>query len=292
MLLAKDARKWFEKCSLEIAWGAEYTEPMTQPIRWLQDEIADRMLQKLDIVKLDVKDILIVPDFAGKHLDMLAKRFPKARTFSITEAGVSVLQLWRAKALSNWRSLFASNTSPLEGFTSSGSFDIPDNSVDLVFSDLLLQDLPDPKYFLQECWRVLREGGLITFSYLGPDTGKELRSLELPGLQLKSLLSPWDMHDMGDALLGERFSDPVMDMEYLTLDYEKSAILLADMSALKLMHSTPPKAIEKEVLLQKITLEVVYGHAWALGKHLAKAMDNIAYIDPNQIGRKTRPDSA
>ncbi len=292
MLLAKDARKWFEKCSLEIAWGAEYTEPMTQPIRWLQDEIADRMLQKLDIVKLDVKDILIVPDFAGKHLDMLAKRFPKARTFSITEAGVSGLQMWRAKALSNWRSLFASNTSPLEGFTSSGSFDIPDNSVDLVFSDLLLQDLPDPKYFLQECWRVLREGGLITFSYLGPDTGKELRSLELPGLQLKSLLSPWDMHDMGDALLGERFSDPVMDMEYLTLDYEKSAILLADMSALKLMHSTPPKAIEKEVLLQKITLEVVYGHAWALGKHLAKAMDNIAYIDPNQIGRKTRSDSA
>ncbi len=292
MLLAKDARKWFEKCSLEIAWGAEYTEPMTQPIRWLQDEIADRMLQKLDIVKLDVKDILIVPDFAGKHLDMIAKRFPKARTFSITEAGVSGLQMWRAKALSNWRSLFASNTSPLEGFTSSGSFDIPDNSVDLVFSDLLLQDLPDPKYFLQECWRVLREGGLITFSYLGPDTGKELRSLELPGLQLKSLLSPWDMHDMGDALLGERFSDPVMDMEYLTLDYEKSAILLADMSALKLMHSTPPKAIEKEVLLQKITLEVVYGHAWALGKHLAKAMDNIAYIDPNQIGRKTRPDSA
>ena len=292
MLLAKDARKWFEKCSLEIAWGAEYTEPMTQPIRWLQDEIADRMLQKLDIVKLDVKDILIVPDFAGKHLDMIAKRFPKARTFSITEAGVSGLQMWRAKALSNWRSLFASNTSPLEGFTSSGSFDIPDNSVDLVFSDLLLQDLPDPKYFLQECWRVLREGGLITFSYLGPDTGKELRSLELPGLQLKSLLSPWDMHDMGDALLGERFSDPVMDMEYLTLDYEKSAILLADMSALKLMHSTPPKAIEKEVLLQKITLEVVYGHAWALGKHLAKAMDNIAYIDPNQIGRKTRSDSA
>ena len=100
------------------------------------------------------------------------------------------------------------------------------------------------------------------------------------------------MHDMGDALLGERFSDPVMDMEYLTLDYEKPALLLADMGALKLMHSTPPKAIEKEVLPPKITLEVVYGHAWALGKHLAKTMDNIAYIDPNQIGRKTRSDSA
>ena len=161
-----------------------------------------------------------------------------------------------------------------------------------MFSDLLLHDLPDPKHFLQECWRVLREGGLITFSYLGPDTGKELRALELPDVKLKNLLSPWDMHDMGDALLGERFSDPVMDMEYLTLDYEKPTLLLADMSALKLMHSTSPKVIEKEVLPQKVTLEVVYGHAWALGKHLAKAKDNVAYIDLNQIGRKTRPDSA
>ncbi len=291
-LLAKAAHKWFEKCSLEIAWGAEYTEPMTQPLRWLQDEIADRMLQKLDIVKLDVKDILVVPDFAGKHLDVLAKRYPKARIFSIAEHGVSGFQMWRAKALSNWRSLFASNTSPFASYISSGRFDIPDNSVDLVFSDLLLHDLPDPKHFLQECWRVLREGGLITFSYLGPDTGKELRALELPDLKLKNLLNPWDMHDMGDALLGERFSDPVMDMECLTLDYEKPALLLADISALKLMHSTPPEVAEKEVLPQKITLEVVYGHAWALGKHLAKAKDNVAYIDLNQIGHKTRSDSA
>jgi malonyl-CoA O-methyltransferase len=291
-LLAKAAHKWFEKCSLEIAWGAEYTEPMTQSLRWLQDEIADRMLQKLDIVKLDVKDILVVPDFAGKHLDVLAKRYPKARIFSIAENGVSGFQMWRAKALSNWRSLFASNNSPLAQYTSSGRFDIPNNSVDLVFSDLLLQDLPDPKHFLQECWRVLREGGLITFTYLGPDTGKELRSLALPELKLKNLLSPWDMHDMGDALLGERFSDPVMDMEYLTLDYEESTLLLADISALKLIHSSPPKVIEKEVLPQKITLEVVYGHAWALGKHLAKTTDSVAYIDPNQIGRKTRSDSA
>ena len=265
---------------------------MTQPIIWLQDEIADRMLQKLDIVKLDVKDILIVPDFAGKHLDVLAKRFPKARTFSINDMGVSGFQMWRAKAMSNWRSVFASNTSSLASYTSSGRFDIPDNSVDLVFSDLLLQDLPDPKHFIQECWRVLREGGLIAFSYLGPDTGKELRSLEIPGLKLKNLLSPWDMHDMGDALLGERFSDPVMDMEYLTLDYDKSELLLADVNALKLMHSDPLAIPQMRVLPQKLTLEVVYGHAWALGKHLAKAKDSVAYIDINQIGRKTRSDSA
>ena len=284
--------KWFEKCSLEIAWGAEYTEPMTQPIRWLQDEIADRMLQKLDIVKLDVKDILIVPDFPGKHLNAFAKRYPRARLISLLDEGVSGFAMWRAKAIMHWRSLFGGRTGSLASYTSSGRFDIPDNSVDLIFSDLLLQDLADPKQFLHECWRVLREGGLIAFSYLGPDTGKELRSAAVPGLQLKNLLSPWDMHDMGDALLAERFSDPVMDMEYLTLDYENSALLLVDINALKLIHSSPIEASELSVLPQKLTLEVVYGHAWAIGKHLAKAKDSVAYIDLNQIGRKTRPDSA
>ncbi|MBU3581884.1 methyltransferase domain-containing protein [Polynucleobacter sp. AP-Capit-er-40B-B4] len=265
---------------------------MTQPIRWLQDEIADRMLQKLDIVKLDVKDILIVPDFPGKHLHIFAKRYPGACLTSLLDESVSGFEMWRAKAMSHWRSFFGGRTSSLASYTSSGRFDVPDNSVDLVFSDLLLQDLADPKPFLQECWRVLRDGGLIAFSYLGPDTGKELRSLVIPGLRLKNLLSPWDMHDMGDALLSERFSDPVMDMEYLTLDYESDAVFLADVSALKLIHSSPIEASEMNVLPQKLTLEVVYGHAWVIGKHLAKAKDNVAYIDLNQIGRKTRPDSA
>ncbi|WP_251368325.1 methyltransferase domain-containing protein [Polynucleobacter sp. AP-Kolm-20A-A1] len=265
---------------------------MTQPIRWLQDEIAERMLQKLDIVKLDIKDVLIVPDFPGKHLAAFANRYPRATIHSLVEGSISGFAMWRSKASSNWRSLFRTNAAPFAHYQSTGKLDLPDNSVDLVFSDLLIQDLPDPKHFLQECWRVLREGGLIAFSYLGPDTAKELRAPEPSGLQLKNLLSPWDMHDMGDALLGERFSDPVMDMEYLTLDYEKPELLMADIQALKLSNPSAFETSKTEFLPQKLTLEVVYGHAWVIGKHLAKAKDNVAYIDLNQIGRKTRPDSA
>ena len=265
---------------------------MTQPIRWLQDEIADRMLQKLDIVKIDIKDVLIVPDFPGRHLASITKLHPKVTIHSLSEDGVSGFAMWRSKAFANWRSLFRANVESLGHYQSTGKFDIPDNSVDLIFSDLLMQDLADPKQFLRECWRVLRGGGLITFSYLGPDTGKELRSRDLPGLKLTNLLSPWDMHDMGDALLSERFSDPVMDMEFLTLDYAKPELLLDDIEALKLSSPTVLEAPKLDFLPQKLTLEVVYGHAWVLGKHLAKAQDSVAYIDINQIGRKTRPDSA
>ena len=266
---------------------------MTQSIQWLQDEIATRMLQKLDIVKLDVKDILMIPDFPGVHLTAFAKRFPKASIHSVALEGLSSSQLWRAKALSNWRSLIgASKTSAIQSYRTTGKFNLPNNSVDLIFSDLLLQDLPDPKHFLGECWRVLREGGLFSFSYLGPDTGKELLSLASTPFQLKNLVSPWDMHDMGDALMSERFSDPVMDMEYLTLDYDKPEVLVADINALKLAQSMPLQTSDLANLPLKVTLEVVYGHAWVLGKHMAKSKDSVAYIDSNQIGRKTRSDSA
>jgi malonyl-CoA O-methyltransferase len=265
---------------------------MTHPIRWLQDEIADRMLQKLDIVKLDVRDVLIIPDFPGKHLASFAKRYPHAKIHSLTEDGISGFAMWRSKALSHWRSLFRGNAEPIANYLVNGKFNLPDNSVDLVFSDLLLHDLSDPRHFLRECWRVLREGGLITFSYLGPDTGKELRVLDSGVMKFKNLLSPWDMHDMGDALLGERFSDPVMDMEFINLDYQSDALLLVDAGALKLLQIATKEVSKQDLLPKKMTLELVYGHAWALGKGLVKARDNVAYIDVNQIGHKTRTDSA
>jgi malonyl-CoA O-methyltransferase len=107
-------------------------------------------------------------------------------------------------------------------------------------------------------------------------------------LELKNLLSPWDMHDMGDALMAERFSDPVMDMDYLTLDYENPALLLTDLEALKLGNPMTNSVIEIADLPQKLTLEVIYGHAWVIGKHLSKSQDSIAYIGVNQIGRNTR----
>jgi len=266
---------------------------MTQALRWLQEEIADRMLQKLDIVKLEVRDVLLIPEFPGRYFSAFKKRFPGARIYGVYEGDPTGIEALRFKALQLWRRLFRGGpSSSLTTYLKSGKLDLPDNSVDLIFSDLLLQDLADPRHFLQECWRVLKEGGLLSFSYLGPDTGKELRALDAGVLKLKNLLSPWDMHDMGDAVLGERFSDPVMDMEFLHLDYESDVLLLADAGALKLLQTAPTKMVEKGLLPQKLTLEVVYGHAWAIGKHLAKAQDNIAYIDINQIGRKTRSDSA
>jgi malonyl-CoA O-methyltransferase len=267
---------------------------MTQSIRWLQDEIATRMLQKLDIVKLEPKDILLIPDFPGVHSSFLTKRFPGIRFHSAPECELSGFNLFKLRATRFWNSRMKSaSLISLDDYKKTGRINLPSNSVDLIVSVLLIQDLADPKHFLQECRRVLKEGGLLTFSYLGPDTAKELRAEILAQeLPIQNLTSPWDMHDMGDALLGERFSDPVMDMEFLGLDYDSDGVLLSDARALNLLGFDCQNSVIATQLPQKLTLEVVYGHAWALGKNLAKAQDDVAYIDLNQIGRKTRNDSA
>lgn len=179
---------------------------MTQSLRWLQDEIAGRMLQKLDIIKLQVKGLLLVPDFSGAHAGFLWRRFAGVRFYSVLESGLSC-QEWLRFTLSRlWRSLLKRDVQiRLDDYLATGRIALPDHSVDLVFSNLLLQDLPDPRHFLQECWRVLREGGLLTFSYLGPDTGKELSAIApSSGIEVKKLPSPWDMHDMGDALIDRK----------------------------------------------------------------------------------------
>ena len=294
MRLVIGEKKLLGKYSLLDAWAAEYTEPMTQSIRWLQDEIATRMLQKLDIVKLEPKDILLIPDFLGVHSSFLTKRFPGVRFHSAPECELSGFNLFKLRVARFWNSRMKSaSVVSLDDYKKTGRINLPSNAVDLVVSVLLIQDLVDPKHFLQECRRVLKEGGLLTFSYLGPDTAKELRSeLLAQQLPIQKLASPWDMHDMGDALLGERFSDPVMDMEFLGLEYNSDSVLLSDAIALNLLDANYQNSAIATQLPQKLTLEVVYGHAWALGKNLAKAQDDVAYIGLNQIGRKTRNDSA
>ena len=66
---------------------------------------------------------------------------------------------------------------------------------------------------------------------------------------------------------------------------------MTDVHKLNLIEAIDENSPAFNYLPKKLTLEIIYGHAWALGKHLAVAQNQIAYIDPNQILRKTSADS-
>jgi malonyl-CoA O-methyltransferase len=155
---------------------------------------------------------------------------------------------------------------------------IAPGTIDLVWSNMALHWVADPLAALREFHRVLAVGGLLMFSTLGPDTLAELRAAA-GGERVHRFA---DMHDLGDLLVAAGFSDPVMDMERLTMLYESGAALLADLRASGQTHAASARArglatarfrarLEERLAAQQraehggklaVSFELLYGHAW------------------------------
>ncbi len=117
------------------------------------------------------------------------------------------------------------------------------------------------------------------FSTLGPDTLKELRHAfrDVDGHNHLNRFA--DMHDIGDMLVHAGFSEPVMDMEYITLTYDDVKSVLHDLKAIGAHNATKGRGqglmgksafgrllanyerLRKDGKLPA-TYEIIYGHAW------------------------------
>jgi malonyl-CoA O-methyltransferase len=117
------------------------------------------------------------------------------------------------------------------------------------------------------------------FSTFGPDTLKELRQSFARVDAFSHVNRFIDMHDIGDLLVHNGFSTPVMDMEYITLTYPDVTSVMRDLKAIGAHNVTQgrhqglmgknnwQKAIAEYEKLRcdgrlPATFEVVYGHAW------------------------------
>ena len=104
---------------------------------------------------------------------------------------------------------------------------------DMLFSSLMLQWCNDPDAVFRECRRVLRPGGVLTFTSLGPDTLKELRrSWDAADPGHAHVNAFIDMHDLGDALTRAGFAEPVLDVERYTLTYAAAIDLMRDLKTI------------------------------------------------------------
>ncbi len=253
---------------------------MTTSLSWLRAEIQERMLDKLEPIKLSPKQILLEPDFSGLNRRAFMKRFPGAQIDVILDPqiqGSIPIGIKLKQVLSR-------------AFPNSGRLldqGIPANaSYDLILSNLCLQNLSNPSVWMASSHQHLTQGGLISFAYLGPDTGKELRDANPEGGQILTLPGALDMHDIGDALVQNRYSDPVMDMEYLHLEYETGQALYEDSLALGLISAGTQFHQIRIPAPLKLSLEIVYGHAWVLAKNRSSGDSNTAYIRADAIKRK------
>lgn len=260
----------------------------------LQREIAERLLARLDVVKLQPEAILDIGCGTGYDLRRLSQRYPRARTLGLDLAETMARRARRRLGL--WRRVTGRSR-----FVCGDAERLPlaTASVDMVVSNLALQWC-DPQRVFAEARRVLRPGGLFMFTTFGPDTLRELRAAWRAADEAVHVHGFVDMHDLGDMLLHAGFADPVMDMENFLLTYADVRGVMRDIKQLGAHNAavTRPRgltgkarfarfraAYEAQARDGKIpaTYEAVYGHAWVPDTEAAR--DGVAVIPVARIGR-------
>lgn len=205
--------------------------------------MAHELLQRLELVAMQPKIIVDAGCGLGDITCLLQRKYPTA---AITAFDSATHFLEHAKN---------QHASPAIHWLLSNANRLPidDHSVDLLFANLLLPWCHDSKALLAEWRRILHPEGLLVFTTLGPDTLRQLPP------SIEQLISLTDMHLLGDALIQAGFSDPIMDVDTLTLKYRDPAKLLHELTAMGLINAGhQPESLTEP----SITFELIYGHAW------------------------------
>ncbi len=242
----------------------------------LQREVCTRMLERLDYMKLQPSSVLDVGSGTGWGTRQLGERYPKAE---ITALDIAIGMLHVARGTSGWwKKLFAGKR---ESFLCADVEALPlaANSLDMIWSNLALQWCNDLPATFVELHRVLKVEGLLIFSSFGVDTLHELRKAfhDVDGYSHLNRFA--DMHDIGDMLVAAGFTDPVMEMERITLTYDDVRAVMQDLKSIGAHNATAGRAsglmgktawrrvMENYEKMRRdgklpATFEIIYGHAW------------------------------
>lgn len=241
----------------------------------LQEELADRLLSRLDFMKITPKRILDCGARSGYTTDKLKQRYPKADII----------------ALDFSEKLLQQSSHPFTVCSHYDQLPFPSQHFDLVFSHFAIPWVNDLPQMLRECYRVLHPESLLLFTTTGPDTLLELRA-SLQQLQMTPRLHDFiDMHDIGDFLLQTGFEDPVMDRENVELHYDHVNTLMNDLKHIGATNARfdAPRGLqgreEWNTLLNhyqqqwqlknndvSATIELIYGHAW-VGERISASIN-------------------
>ncbi|HKZ73052.1 MAG TPA: methyltransferase domain-containing protein, partial [Steroidobacteraceae bacterium] len=183
-------------------------------------------------------------------------------------------------------------------------------SVDLVFSSLMLQWCDEPHAVFAEVRRVLRPGGFFAFSTFGPDTLREMRAAWSAADGFTHVNRFIDMHDVGDALVRGGFTEPVMDVERICVTYQDVFALMRDLKAIGAHNVTAGRArgLTGRARIARMTAayeqwrrdgrlpatyEVIYGAAWrAEDRDAAPVVAGEARIPLRMIRRRRNGEDA
>jgi len=261
----------------EVRRAFEHAAPTYDTHAVLQHEICNRMLERLEYIKLKPDVILDAGSGTGNAVPGLLARYSGATLIALDLAHAMLERI--PGRLKWWQTLPPLRPSLHAVCGDLERLPVKRESVGLVWSNLALQWVNDLPRTTAEFHRVLSPGGLLMFSTFGPDTLKELR-LSYEGTDGRTHVNRFvDMHDIGDILVGAGYADPVMDMEQVTLTYDNVRALMRELKAIGAHNATSgrPLTLSAKSVFQKVernyeafrrdgklpaTFEIVYGHAW------------------------------
>jgi malonyl-CoA O-methyltransferase len=241
----------------------------------LQAEVRARLLERLDIVKLSPAVVLDLGCGTGATSRPLQQRYPQAQIIAM-DAAFGMLQ-YSARQRGVLQKLLRKDVVRV----CADAFRLPlkNASVDLAFSNLMLQWCDPPDVVFAELRRVLKPDGVLLFTSFGPDTLRELRQAWSTVDAHTHVNRFIDMHDLGDAMVRAGLAEPVLDVERFTLTYADAMTLMRELKAIGAHNVTTgrPHGLTGRVALKKMlaayetqrhdgvlpaSYEVVYGQAW------------------------------
>jgi len=190
----------------------------------LQMRVRSDLLERIAELKLEPLAILDLGAGTGHSSRALKRRHPRSLVIA---ADIAIGMLERAKQQSRWLRRFER--------VRADAYSLPlrDASIDLVFSNLMLQWCDDLDAVFAEISRVLRPGGAFLFSTFGPGTLAELREAwgasHAPGNHVNHF---FDAQALGAALMHAGLSEPVLDVERIELDYPDVLTLMRELKAI------------------------------------------------------------
>jgi malonyl-CoA O-methyltransferase len=186
----------------------------------LQQQVRAELLDRLQYFALDPQCVLDLGAGTCQASIALHRRYPRASVIALDLAP----GMLRASPRAGW---------PRRRFervcADAYALPIASRSVDLVYSNLMLQWCDRPERAFLELARVMKPGAVLVFSSFGPDTLKELRqaweSVD-DGFHVSRFA---DMPQLGEALMHAGLAEPVMDVEPQRLLYPDVYALMREL---------------------------------------------------------------
>lgn len=267
ILRQRDIRRRFDRAASTFD-SADFVHSVTR----------DGLLARLEPLVVDAKTIVDLGAATCSASRLLQQRFARAHVVSLD---ISQSMLRQGMKKRSWLSR-ASGARCSYVQADAGRLPFTDHSIDLVFSNQLLPCVGQPDPVFAEVARILREGGVFAFATLGPDSLLEI-GRAWSGLDQHAHVNRFlDMHDIGDAAVRSGLSDPVLDVDRLTVRYQSSSKLFDDLTSVgarNTLQQRNPSLVgrhrfgqmlaalqgDRDDPLIELDLELVYGHCWGSG---------------------------